>query len=185
MAQTTNKSKQKALDVAFMGLLFALSVILSFIEGLIPTSFLPPGVKLGLSNILTMYCIFFLGAKRAFALATLKSLFVFLTRGFTASMMSLAGGLFSVLVILLLSKIKKAKLSYLILSVIGAISHNIAQMFMITLIFKNAFTIWYLPILLISGVIMGVITGFILKAVLPALSKLKISITGEKKEEYI
>lgn len=184
MTQKTNKSKI-AYDIAFMGLLFALSIILAFLEGQIPTTFLPPGVKLGLSNILTMYCIFFLGAKRAFTLAVLKSLFVFLTRGFTASMMSLSGGLFSVLVILLLFKIKRINLSYLILSVIGAISHNIAQMIVITFIFKNAFVFWYLPILLISGVVMGVVTGLILKAVLPALSKLKISITDEKKEEYI
>lgn len=175
------KTRIDAYYIAFMGLLFALSIVLAFIENLIPTSaILPPGVKLGLSNIVTMYCLFFLGKKNAFAIAILKSVFVFLTRGFLASVMSLCGGLFSIAVILILYCIKKLCLSYLILSIAGSISHNIAQMAVITLIFKNAFTIWYLPVLLISGVVMGTVTGIVLKAVLPALEKLKINLNKNK-----
>ena len=68
------QKQSPAVRVAYMGLLFALAMALSFLESLIP---LPPvypaGFKLGLSNIVTMYCLFFLGAKDAYLLATLKS----------------------------------------------------------------------------------------------------------------
>ena len=52
-----------------MGLLFALSVVLSFLEGtLTPLLGLPPGVKLGLANVVVMYALFFLGRGSAFTL---------------------------------------------------------------------------------------------------------------------
>ena len=58
---------EKTRRVALMGLLFALSVVLSFLEGtLTPLLGLPPGVKLGLANVVVMYALFFLGRGSAF-----------------------------------------------------------------------------------------------------------------------
>ena len=54
-----------------MGLLFAVAVVLSYIEGMVTIPGLPPGIKLGLSNIVTMYCVFFLGVPSAYTLAIL------------------------------------------------------------------------------------------------------------------
>ena len=55
---------EKTRRVALMGLLFALSVVLSFLEGtLTPLLGLPPGVKLGLANVVVMYALFFLGQR--------------------------------------------------------------------------------------------------------------------------
>lgn len=71
---------EKTRRVALMGLLFALSVVLSFLEGtLTPLLGLPPGVKLGLANVVVMYALFFLGRGSAFTLVLLKSFFVLLT----------------------------------------------------------------------------------------------------------
>jgi len=56
----------KSDTVAFLGIFFAVAMILNYVEAMVPTAaFLPPGVKLGLSNIVTMYCLFFLGTKYA------------------------------------------------------------------------------------------------------------------------
>ena len=55
-----------------MGLLFATAVVLSYIEGMVSVPGLPPGVKLGLSNIVTMYCVFFLGVSNAYTLAAVS-----------------------------------------------------------------------------------------------------------------
>ena len=64
---------EKTRRVALMGLLFALSVVLSFLEGtLTPLLGLPPGVKLGLANVVVMYALFFLGRGSAFTLVLLK-----------------------------------------------------------------------------------------------------------------
>ena len=98
---TTNRSA-RVRQTVLMGLMFALAMVLSYVESMITVPGLPPGVKLGLSNIVTMYCVFFLGWKQAYTLAVLKGFFALLTRGFTAACMSTAGGLVSVTVMLLL-----------------------------------------------------------------------------------
>ena len=80
-------------------LLFALSIIMAYLEHLIPPlPFAPPGVKLGLSNIITMYTLFFIGIPQALIIAILKAGFVLLTRGTIAAILSLLGGLASVLI---------------------------------------------------------------------------------------
>lgn len=155
--------------ITLMGLLFALSLVLTAVEYMIPPiPMLPPGVKLGLSNIVTMYCLFFLGRKPAFTIVFLKSGFVFLIRGFTAFLMSLSGGLLSTLVMMLLLMLTSANLSYLVISIAGAITHNIGQIIIASFLLGTGLVMAYLPLLLISGVIMGNITGTLLKVIMPA-----------------
>ncbi len=165
-------NKHPAKKVAFLGLLFALALVLSLVEMAIPVSgLLPAGVKPGLSNIVTMYAVFFLGYGEAFSIAVLKSLFVFITRGATAAFLSVSGGVFSVLVMLLLL-LPKRKLSYLVLSVFGSVAHNLAQLLAASVLLGSD-ALYYAPVLVISGVFMGVITGMLLRGVLPALGRLR------------
>lgn len=165
-------NKHPAKKVAFLGLLFALALVLSFVESSIPFGgVLPPGVKPGLSNIVTMYAVFFLGYGEAFSVAVLKSIFVLITRGPIAALMSVCGGVFSVLVMLLLL-LPKRRLSYLVLSVFGAVAHNLAQLAAASALLGSG-ALYYAPLLIIAGVGMGVLTGVLLRAVLPALQKLR------------
>ena len=77
--------KRVSATVALTGLLAALALALSFLEGLLPPlPFLPPGAKLGLSNIVTMYAAGTLGLPYAVFLALLKGGFALLTRGAVA-----------------------------------------------------------------------------------------------------
>lgn len=100
-AQNRNRKVKR---LALMGLLFALAMALSFLESLLPAlPMLPPGIRLGLSNIVTMYALFVLGPVSGYTIAVLKSLFVLLTRGAVAAAMSASGGIASVTVMLLLS----------------------------------------------------------------------------------
>ncbi|MDD3192324.1 MAG: Gx transporter family protein [Oscillospiraceae bacterium] len=158
--------------ICFMGLLFAVAVVLSYIEGMIVIPGLPPGVKLGLSNIVTMYCVFFLGVPGAYTIAALKALSVLLMRGPTGALLSLLGGLLSVTVMLLLLRMKKAGLSYLVISIFGAIGHNMGQLLGAALLTGTTLTLYYFPILILSGIGMGFVTGLVLKTVLPAVEKL-------------
>ena len=168
---------QKVRFLAFMGLMLAMAVALSFLEGLIPAiPALPPGVKLGLSNIVTMYALFFLGPLPAAVIVVLKSGFVLLTRGVVAFLLSLSGGILSVLVMIAVLAVTRRKASYLLVSVFGAVFHNIGQLITASLLTQPSLFLAYLPVLLLSGVGMGIITGAILKIVLPALGRLKNSI---------
>ena len=173
---------QKAKDVALGGLLFGLALALSFMESTItPLLGLMPGIKIGLSNVVVMYALFFMGGKQACTLSVLKAFFVFLTRGAVAGFLSLCGGLLSLGVMALLYKMPFKPTTY-ILSVCGAIFHNIGQLLAAGFVLKNAFTLAYAPVLLVSGLLMGAVTAKGLSAVLPALGRLgyRIQQPGEE-----
>ncbi|MEG2770215.1 MAG: Gx transporter family protein [Oscillospiraceae bacterium] len=169
-----NKKLSPAQKVSYTGLLFALACVLSLVENVITLPMMP-GVKLGLANIVVMYAAFFLGRGQAFCLVILKSLFNLLTRGPVAGATSLCGGLFSLAIILLVAYLTKKKASYFILSILGAVFHNLGQLFVARIMLTNAVTWLYLPVLLISGIIMGSITSFSLKLVIPHLNKLGLT----------
>lgn len=162
-----NITKTKLLVLT--ALLFAVALVLSIVENSIPPIFAAlPGVKLGLSNISVMYAMFFLDKKPAFMIAILKSGFVFITRGFIAGILSLSGGILSLVIMLTLLMIFKDKISYLILSIFGAVFHNVGQFIAISLIYSNIYLWTYLPVLIISGVIAGIATSTLLRFIMPA-----------------
>jgi len=163
------RAKNPSHRIAFSGLMLALAIVLSFFESSLPAlPMLPAGVKLGLSNIVTMYAVFFLGASHAFTIAVLKSLFVLLTRGVTGAFLSVLGGLMSVLVMLIVSKADG--LSKHVVSICGAVAHNAGQLFGAVILMQNIAAFYYLPVLLLSGIIMGALTGCLLRFVAPYLS---------------
>lgn len=169
-----NRSR-KVKRLALMGLLFALAMALSFLESLLPAlPMLPPGIRLGLSNIVTMYALFVLGPVSGYTIAVLKALFVLLTRGAVAAAMSAAGGIFSVTVMLLLSLLPGIKKQYLLLSIFGGAAHNIGQLVMARFIINNQYVWYYFPVLLAAGLLMGSITGMALRVVLPYLNRLNL-----------
>lgn len=162
---------KKTKYITYMAMLLALIVALSFFESTLPPfPFLPPGVKIGLANVVTMFALFFIGKKEAFTLNMAKSVFVGITRGVTAGILSFCGGVLSILILILLCSIFKSKISYLALSICGAVAHNMGQLLAVSLMMNNYYTVYYIPILLISGIIMGSITGVLLKTLLPVLS---------------
>lgn len=164
----SSKSGRKAFKIALLGLMLALALALSFFESLLPAlPFMPVGVKLGLSNIVTMYCLFFLGGSSALSVAFLKACFVFLMRGPVGAALSLAGGLLSIGAMLVVKKLPS--LSNGFVSIVGAIAHNIGQLALASVILKSAYTFYYLPVMIISGAVMGSVTGILLRLVMPYL----------------
>lgn len=154
-------------------LLFALSVVLMILENLIPPiPTLPPGVKLGLSNVVIMYSLFYFGKPRTFLLFGLKVGFVLITHGVTACFLSAAGGFFSILVMSLLLALQKVKLSYIMISVCAAVTHNAAQLTAASLLLSSTAVFYYTPLLVISGVFMGILTGTLLRVMMPAMKRL-------------
>lgn len=158
-------------------LFFANALIFSLIENMIPPlPMIVPGVKLGLANIVVMYALFFLGKGPAFTIVILKAGFVVMLNGPVAGFLSLFGGLLALGVMMLLIGIFKEKISYFLLSVSGAVFHNIGQFLAISLIYTNM-NLWvYLPVLLIAGIIAGVVTATLLKVIFPAFKKLGLMI---------
>jgi heptaprenyl diphosphate synthase len=154
-------------------LFFAVALVLSVVENSIPD--LPsmvPGVKLGLSNIVVMYALFFLNKKPAFAIGILKALFAGITRGLIAGLLSFCGGMLSLVIMTLLLVVFKDKISYFILSILGAVFHNIGQFIAISIIYTGIYLWAYLPFLLFTGVIAGMATSTLLRFIMPAFKRL-------------
>ena len=169
-------SDRKTKQIALSGLLFALAMALSFLEGTLTLPGLLPGMKLGLANIVVMYALFFMGAKQALFLDLLKALFVFLVSGPTAGFLSLCGGLLSLLVMWVLYDLLPVRPTWFILSVSGALAHNVGQLLGASVILSSAMSLYYAPVMLVLGLVMGALTSLVLRALLPALEKLGFNI---------
>jgi heptaprenyl diphosphate synthase len=156
-------------------LLFALAIALSFLESLAPLPIPAPGIKLGLSNIVVMYCLFLRGPAQGYLLCCLKALFVLLSRGPSGALLSICGGLLSVTVMILIRRFARDE-RYTISSVGGAVSHNMGQLACAVFLLGNAAALQPLfPVLTASGVAVGVLTAALLRALIPALEKITIN----------
>lgn len=146
------------------GILLALAVAFSFLESLIP---LPYGIRLGLSGLVTLYAVFFLPRQDAFGILLAKSLFVLLTRGMTAGMLSLAGGMLSLTGMLILAY---CGCSLLIISSLGGLLHNLGQLIMAAFLLQSNTVLYLLPLLTICGLTAGALTAVIFHLLLKRLS---------------
>ncbi len=159
--------------VALLGILGALALVLSFTESLLmpQVTFLPPGAKPGLSNIITMFAASTMGFGGAIYIVLIKSLFAFITRGATAFFMSLAGGLLSMAAMLILLKVKSVSL--IGVGVVSSCCHNLGQLLVSVILTGTKAIFNYAPFLLIFAVVTGVVTGTVLKVVMPKLERIK------------
>ncbi len=165
------KNGSTARKIAALGIFAALALVLSFLEGLLPPlPMMPPGAKLGLSNIVTMFVASSQGLLPAFLIAVLKGLFAGVTRGFTAMALSLAGGVLSTAAMYFLFKTKKFGL--IGVGVSGAFAHNAAQL-LCAYFLTSKTMLWYAPWLCVLSAATGTLTGLLLRAVLPLLEKLE------------
>ena len=146
------------------GLLIALAMILSYLELLIPFNFGIPGVKLGLANLVVVSALYLFGARQAFAISIVRIMLVSVTFGNMAALLySIAGGLLSYLVMLLISRIKG--FSIIGTSVAGGVTHNIGQLVVAILVIENLNMALYIPVLVIAGTLTGLLIGIAAKFV--------------------
>ena len=165
---------KKNYKIALVAILCGLALCLGFLESLIPpVPLLPPGAKLGFSNIITMFAAGSLGLPSALIIAVLKGGFAFITRGATAGIMSLSGGILSAAAMYILMKYARKALGLIGISVICALCHNAGQLFAAIFITDTASIVYYAPALALFGIATGTVTGIVLRAVIPALEKVK------------
>ena len=154
---------------ALLGLLSALALVLSILEGFLPI--LPvPGAKLGLSNIVTMYALSTLGLPYALTITLIKGGFAFV-RGGIACIMSLSGGIASTLLMALFLRFKGRFFSFVGIGVTGACAHNGGQLLAAMLLVDPSLR-YYAPWLLLMALLAGLLTGITLNVLMPVLSRI-------------
>ena len=154
--------------LARYGLLVALAIILSYVESLIPLPFFMPGMKLGLANIVVLMALYTLRSADAVVISFMRVLLVgILFKNGVSTAYSFGGALLSLFAMILLKK--SGKFGITGVSVAGAACHNIGQIAVAAIMLQTSQLAYYLPVLLISaavtGVIIGLIGGMIVKRV--------------------
>lgn len=150
--------KMNVRRLAMYGLLVALAFVFSYIEMLIPFNIGIPGVKLGLGNLVVMVTMCLLRRRDALVVAVTRIVLVGLTFGSPSSMLyALAGGLLSFAVMALLLPAKRISLYGV--SMAGGLAHNFGQLAVAVFATQTVRIVWYLPILLVSGIVTGGLIG--------------------------
>jgi len=146
--------------VALYGLLTALAFVLSYIEAQIPVLFAVPGMKLGLTNLVILFSLYRMSSRDALLLNIVRMILVAATFGNLFSLAySLAGGILSWLAMILLKRSKK--FSMVGVSVAGGVAHNVGQILVAIFVLETGKLIYYLPVLLVSGLAAGVVVGIL------------------------
>ena len=155
---------------ALCGLLTAMMLVLGFIESLIPVAAGVPGIKLGLSNGVLIFALYMLDAPTAFVLMIVKVVLSGLMFGGVSAMMyAMAGGVMSMLTMMLL---KKFHFHLVIISMFGAVMHNVGQVLMAMLILQTPKLMYYMAILMFVGLATGAVTGVAANATIKHIKKL-------------
>ena len=153
-------SRTASRKIALCAMLMALAMIFSYVEVLIPINLGVPGIKLGIANLVVVVGLFFLPAGEVLMISVARILLMGYLFGNGMSILySLAGGLLSFLVMFLLKHIKEFSITGV--SIAGGVTHNVAQICVAALVVQNRKLFYYLPALLVAGVITGMLIGIL------------------------
>ncbi len=156
----------KTRKLVTISLLVAVALVLHVVERLMPIPQLAPGVKLGLANIVTLFSIFTLPLTDTILVILLRTALGSLLGGGVSSMMfSLAGG-FTALAVMWLASRAKDWFSLPAISIMGALAHNVGQLFVASVIVGNFAFYAYLPVLIASGAVTGIFVGMVTRLLL-------------------
>lgn len=155
----TPKNKPSPRKLTVLSLMTALSLMIFYLESLLPPPVPIPGVKLGLANIVTLIVLNRFGAREALPVLLCRILLscFFFSQAISLAY-SLAGGLLCLLTMAVLQALLKKRYLYLT-SIFGAMAHNIGQMAVALVLTKVPGVLAYLPFLLISAAVTGLFTG--------------------------
>lgn len=172
---------------AYFGVFTSLALILSYVETLIPISFGIPGIKLGLANLVIVIVLYTYGEKEAFLLSVTRILLSgFLFGNLSMILYSMAGGIFSLAIMVLLRKIGGFSIQGV--SIAGGVFHNIGQLLLAMMIVETYQVWYYFPVLLVSGLVTGLLIGIVSSEVLKRTAffeKSRISVEEKETEAMI
>lgn len=155
--------------VAYFGVFTALALIFSYIETLVPISFGIPGVKLGLANLIIVIALYKIPLREVYVLSIVRVLLSGVLFGnYFSIAYSLAGGLLSLTVMALLNK--SGGFSVIGISIAGGVCHNIGQLVVAMIVVETFAMSYYMPVLLVAGLITGFLIGVVADQVLRRIS---------------
>lgn len=162
-----SRTKRMVID----GMLAAVALSVFVIELQLPSLIPIPGIKPGLSNIITLVTLYLIGPWDALAVLLVRiTLGCIITGRMMAFAYSLGGGILSFFILLLLWRRIDNKILF-VCSIFSAMAHNLGQILVAILLTKTVGVLYYLPVLEVSGIITGLFTGLVAQLVIKRLKK--------------
>lgn len=147
------------MKVSVLSMFTAFAIILSYIESFIPVAGIP-GVKLGLANLAIVLVIYYLGAKEALIVNVVRIVIVgFLFGNLFTILYSISGALFSMAAMVIMKKTDRFHMQSV--SIAGGVAHNIGQIIIAAYMVETYSVIYYVPVLIVSGVVTGIAIGVV------------------------
>jgi heptaprenyl diphosphate synthase len=154
------KKKLTTKQLVTLSALIAVAMILSYIESMIPAFVAVPGVKMGLSNIATVFALYALGWQYAICVSVVRVFLSALLFGnFVSLIYSLSGAALALALMILLKKLDS--FSSVGVSVAGGVGHNAGQIIAACIVMENAAISLYIIPLIISGTLSGIVIGLV------------------------
>ncbi len=145
--------------MAYLGMLCCVAMIFSFIESQIPSFVAIPAIKMGLPNIVIIVILYKLGAKEAILVNIVRMLLTSLLFGNLMMLTySFGGAALSIIAMLIM---KKLNFNVITVSVLGGVFHNVGQIIVAAFVVSTVELLYYLPVLIITGTISGILIGLI------------------------
>lgn len=157
--------------IALIGLMTACGILFGYIEFLFPLPIGIPGVKLGLSNIITLICMSVFGPYETLLILVLRVVLSGVLFGNLFGILyGMAGALLSFAVMFFVKRTNR--FSIIGVSALGGVFHNIGQLLVAMAIVSELKLSFYLPVLIISGLVCGLITGIASNIMIPRVRKI-------------
>lgn len=150
-------------------MLTAVAMLLSYLESLVPPLVAIPGVKVGFSNIATVLTLYTLGIPSAIAVSLVRvSLSALLFGNVQVFFFSLMGAVFALVTMSLMKLF--TPFSEIGVSVAGGVMHNAGQIVAAVIVMENSAIASFLPPLIITGTLAGVVVGIVSALLVKRLS---------------
>ena len=165
----------KAYRLVILSLFVSIALILSYVESLIPVPLPIPGAKIGLPNIITLVSLLTLGWPLTLLVVIARVLLAgFMFGGGFSIIYSLAGGLLSLFVMTLILHFSRNDFSLIIISIFGAIAHNLGQVIVASIVVQTSSLMLYFLFLMLLAIPTGFFVGITARELMRLLKKTTI-----------
>ncbi len=160
----------KTNELAYLAVFTSLAIVFGYIERMFPSPVPIPGVRLGIANTIIIIILYSNALKSAFVVNITRIIVSgVLFGGISGIIYGLAGGALSLCA--MYAAKKSSSFGIIGVSIFGGVFHNIGQICIAALVVWNAKLFYYIPILIISGVITGIIIGMLAGGVIKRINK--------------
>ena len=162
---------QRIQKLTRLAMLLALGVLLNYAEAvLLPTAFIAPGVKLGIANTVGLMVLYLEDDQTFFFYGFMRVLMTSLFTGFGFNFLIALCGWFTASLAVILAK-RSEQLSIFGLSIVSAVLHGLGQILMVMVLYQSVYMLNYLPVLIVSGFLAGLVVASVSQQVLLRLEK--------------